>query len=182
MLFRSVAGPRTDPGLNAGRAGKMCPVLPGAGNTGRMTETDEQELLTRYAREGDDAAFALLVKRQVDLVYSAARRLMMDPHLAEDVTQSVFVALATQAASVADRLQGGAPLSGWLHVTTRNVAAKAIRSEERRRGREQEAFRMQTLADNCGGNEGDWAPIAGHLDSALAELTETDRDALLLRY
>lgn len=107
-----------------------------------VKRTSDQQLLTRYARQRDEGAFAELVQRQVDLVYSAALRLVIDPHLAEDVTQAVFAALARQAAEVARRLDGGAPLSGWLHVTTRNQAAATVRTEERRRAREQEAVAM----------------------------------------
>lgn len=140
----------------------------------------DQQLLTRYARQRDEGAFAELVRRQVDLVYSAARRLVIDPHLAEDVTQAVFTALARQAAEVARRLDRGAPLSGWLHVTTRNHAAATVRTEERRRAREQEAVAMQgPLVPETTAN---WERIAPQLDEALAELSDMDRDALLLRF
>lgn len=137
-------------------------------------------MLTRYARQRDEGAFAELVRRQVDLVYSAARRLVIDPHLAEDVTQAVFTALARQAAEVARRLDGGAPLSGWLHVTTRNHAAATVRTEERRRAREQEAVAMQEPP--VPESAANWEQIAPQLDHALAELSDTDRDALLLRF
>lgn len=134
----------------------------------------------RYARKRDEGAFAELVRRQVDLVYSAARRLVVDPHLAEDVTQAVFTALARQATEVARRLEGGTPLSGWLHVTTRNHAAATVRTEERRRAREQEAIAMQESP--VPESTANWEQIAPQLDHALAELSDTDRDALLLRF
>jgi RNA polymerase sigma factor (sigma-70 family) len=140
----------------------------------------DQQLLARYARHRDEGAFAELVRRQVDLVYSAARRLVVDPHLAEDVTQAVFTALARQASEVARRLEGGAPLSGWLHVTTRNHAAATVRTEERRRAREQEAVAMQE--PSVPESTVNWEQIAPQLDHALAELSDVDRDALLLRF
>lgn len=145
-----------------------------------MNGTTDQQLLTCYARQRDEGAFAELVRRQVDIVYSAARRLVIDPHLAEDVTQTVFTALARQAAEVARRLDGGAPLSGWLHVTTRNHAAATVRTEERRRAREQEAVAMQEPP--VPESTANWEQIAPQLDHALAELSDTDRDALLLRF
>jgi RNA polymerase sigma factor (sigma-70 family) len=145
-----------------------------------VKRTSDQQLLTRYARQRDEGAFAELVQRQVDLVYSAALRLVIDPHLAEDVTQAVFTALARQAAEVARRLDGGAPLSGWLHVTTRNQAAATVRTEERRRAREKEAVAM--LEPAVPESAANWEQIAPHLDHALAELSNTDRDVLLLRF
>lgn len=99
----------------------------------------------------------------------------VDRHLAEDVSQAVFVALAEQAGSLVDR----PVLASWLHRTTQNLAAKAVRTEVRRRAREQEAATMQTPASEA---EAAWNDIAPHLDAALGQLDDADRDALLLRY
>ncbi len=145
-----------------------------------MKDATDQELIQRFARSGEDDAFGVLVRRHVDFVFSAARRLLVDQHLSEDVTQQVFLALASQAGAVRKRLEAGTPLSGWLHVTTRNLAAKTIRGRERRAAREQEAMSMHEIA--TGGDEPAWRQIAPHIDEALAELAEQDRDALLLRY
>jgi len=57
----------------------------------------DQRLLRDYAARRSEAAFAELVRRHVDFVYSAAVRMVRDAHLAEDVTQGVFVALAQNA-------------------------------------------------------------------------------------
>ncbi len=144
-----------------------------------MNAVSDPQLLGRYARGGDEAAFGELLRRHLDLVYSAARRLVMDPQLAEDVCQGVFGALAREAAAVAGRLEQGAPLSGWLHLTTRNLAAKTVRTEVRRRQREQEAQAMQSPNESA---DTTWEQIAPHLDDAMADLSEADRDALLLRF
>lgn len=145
-----------------------------------MNERSDQQLLSAYAQGRDDAAFAELVRRHVDAVHSTARRLLVDPHLAEDATQNAFVALARQAADVARRLERGATLSGWLHLTTRNLASNAVRTEVRRRAREREAIDMQN--ETSGNDAPPWESIAPHLDPALAELGDPDRDALLLRF
>src|SRR2546426_2789297 len=102
--------------------------------------------------------------------------MVCDSHLAEDVTQGVFVALAKNFAQLADR----PVLSGWLHRTAQNIAAQTVRTDVRRRAREQEAAVMNDLLSA----EPDvvWENIAPHLDAALGELSEPDRDALLLRY
>lgn len=63
--------------------------------------SSDSELLCRYAGEKSEAAFAELVRRYLDLVYSAAlRQLRGDPHRAQDVAQVVFAALARKAGSL----------------------------------------------------------------------------------
>src|SRR5258705_9858736 len=98
-----------------------------------MNGLSDQQLLRDYSHSRSEAAFAELVQRHVDLVYSAALRMVRDPHAAQDVTQAAFMALAQGAPRLADR----SVLSGWLHRTTLNLAAKTIRSAVRRRNREQ---------------------------------------------
>ena len=129
-----------------------------------------------YAGRRSETAFAELVRRHVDLVYSAALRMVRDAHLAEDVTQGVFVALAQNARQLTER----PVLSGWLHRTAQNLAANAVRSDVRRRVREQEAAAMNELLSSA--PDVSWEQIAPQLDAALGELSESDRDALLLRY
>ncbi len=141
-----------------------------------MNRLTDQQLLREYAGRQWEAAFAELVRRHVDFVHSAARRMVCDAHLAEDVTQSVFAALAQNARQLA----GHPVLSGWLHRTAQNLAANVVRSEVRRRAREQEAAAMNELL--AAASEPRWEQIAPHLDAALGELSEADRDAVLLRY
>jgi RNA polymerase sigma factor (sigma-70 family) len=136
----------------------------------------DQQLLRDYSGCRSEAAFAELVRRHVDLVYSAALRMVRDSHLAEDVTQGVFVAFAQNARQLTNR----PVLSGWLHRTAQNLAANTVRSDVRRRAREQEAAVMnESLAPE---RDTVWEDIAPYLDAALGELSEPDRDALLLRY
>ena len=129
-----------------------------------------------YTAHKSEAAFAALVQRYVDLVYSAAFRMLGDVHTARDVTQSVFVALAQNAQKLTDR----PTLAGWLHNTARNLAAKSIRSDARRRIREQEAAAMNELLSSH--LDANWDHIAPYLDEALGELGEADSEAVLLRY
>ena len=141
-----------------------------------MKDQTDSQLLCAYAECRSEAAFAELVRRHLDLVYSAAKRMVCDSHLAEDVTQRAFVALARNATQLADR----PVLSGWLHRTTQNIAAQTVRADVRRRIREQEAAAMNELL--APESDASWAPIAPQLDAALGELAEPDRDAILLRY
>ena len=141
-----------------------------------MNRLTDQQLLREYAGPRWEAAFAELVRRHVDFVHSAAVRMVRDAHLAEDVTQSVFAALAQNARQLAEH----PVLSGWLHRTAQNLAANVVRSEVRRRAREQEAVAMNELL--AAEPDARWEDIAPQLDAALGELGEADRDALLLRY
>jgi RNA polymerase sigma factor (sigma-70 family) len=153
-----------------------CPLLTGAGTILRVNHQTDHELLLEYVERQSEAAFAELVRRHVDLVYSAAVRMVRDTSMAKDVTQSVFLALAQNARS----LGNCAVLSGWLHRATRNLAVKAIRSDVRRRAREQEAAAMNELSSAT--VDAPWEHIEPHLDAAIEELSQGDRDALLLRY
>jgi len=141
-----------------------------------MNSLTDQQLLRDYTGRRSEAAFAELVRRHVDFVYSAALRMVRDVQLAEDVAQSVFEALAQNARQLTDH----AVLSGWLHRTTQNLAANAVRTDVRRRAREQEAAAMNELIS--AEPDAIWEHIAPQLDEALGELNESDRDALLLRY
>jgi RNA polymerase sigma factor (sigma-70 family) len=136
----------------------------------------DQQLLRDYAANRSEAAFSELVRRHVDLVYSAARRMVGDSHQAQDVTQAVFMALAQNAGKLTDH----PVLSGWLHRTTQNLAANAVRANVRRQIREQEAAAMNELLPTA--PDVSWEQIAPHLDTALGELADADRDAVLLRY
>ena len=141
-----------------------------------MTDQTDSLLLKAYADRRLEAAFNELVHRHVDLVYSAAIRMVRDPHLAEDVTPGVFIALARQASELVER----ATLAGWLHRTAQNIAAQTVRTIERRRAREQEAFAMSEQISSS--PDVRWEQIEPHPDAALGELIDADRDAVVLRY
>ena len=51
-----------------------------------MDEKTDLELLRSYARNRSEPAFTELVRRHIDLVHSAALRMVRDSHLAEEVT------------------------------------------------------------------------------------------------
>lgn len=138
--------------------------------------TDSPQLLAQYVRTGSEIAFRELATRYVDLVYSAAVRLVNgDTHLAEDVTQMVFVDLARMARTLSREVM----LGGWLHRHTCFVARKAMRSERRRQARERHVVEMNALEDHSATN---LAPVAPILDDAINQLGSQDRAAILLRF
>jgi RNA polymerase sigma factor (sigma-70 family) len=140
-----------------------------------MSESNDHELLAEFVRSGSETAFAELVARHVNLVYSAALRFSGNPSSAEEITQAVFTILARKAGKLSPRIA----LSGWLYQTARLTAANYVKGEIRRQQREQEAYMQSTL------NETDavaWAQIAPLLDEAMGHLGATDRNAVVLRF
>lgn len=136
--------------------------------------TDDAQLLQEYGT-GSEAAFRGLVERYINLVYSAALRHLNDAHLAEDVAQTVFTALARKAKA----LPKDVVLGGWLYRHTCFVAAQAARTERRRQARETQAVEMNALNDHP---EPDWERLSPFLDEAMQHLGAGDRDAVVLRY
>jgi RNA polymerase sigma factor (sigma-70 family) len=138
--------------------------------------TDSQQLLAQYVADASEAAFRELVARYVDLVYSAAIRLVNgDAHLAEDIAQTVFVDLARMART----LPGEVMLGGWLHRHTCFVASKTLRGERRRQARERQAVEMNAMDDHSGENLARLTPL---LDDAINQLEPEDRAAIMARF
>jgi RNA polymerase sigma factor (sigma-70 family) len=142
-----------------------------------MKMTSDLDLLEKFARGHSQDAFTELVKRHVNLVYSAALRQVRSPQLAEEIAQSVFADLARSGAGLLP-VNGDNSLTPWLYAVTRRTAIDVIRKESRRQLREQIAVEMNAM--NATAN--DWTQIEPLLDDAMAALDETDRAAILLRY
>jgi RNA polymerase sigma factor (sigma-70 family) len=135
---------------------------------------EDQRLLAAFLRENSQDAFTALVRRHLNLVYSAALRQVRSPELAEEISQTVFLNLARNAA----RLKSDTILAAWLYQVTRNAAIDVIRREAARQAREQIAVHMNSLNDSPAA----WSDIEPFLDDAMDALDATDRSALLLRY
>ena len=127
-------------------------------------------LLRQYVKHGSQAAFAEIVRRHLNLVYSTALREVGDPQTAEDVTQSVFMVLARRAPSLGRNV----PLASWLFRTALFASKSAIRQEQRRSRREHQA------------SQAAGQPVAQRedlpLNAALAALKPGEREAVLLRF
>lgn len=135
--------------------------------------TDDMALLQEFAQSGSDEAFAALVARHINMVYSVALRQVGDASLAEEITQVVFIILAQKAGS----LGSNTILSGWLCRTARFASANALTIQRRRQHREQEDY-MQS----CPSETEAWKHIAPLLDEAMAKLGHKDHDAIVLRF
>ncbi len=88
---------------------------------------DDRSLLARFAATRDELAFAALVDRHGSMVLGVCRRVVRDPHLADDAFQAVFLVLARKAG----RIEVGPSLANWLFAVARRVALTARRNQRR---------------------------------------------------
>jgi RNA polymerase sigma factor (sigma-70 family) len=140
--------------------------------------TDDAELLCQFAEDRSESAFAELVGRHVDLVYSAAlRQCAGDHHRAQEVTQMVFTDLARKASSLVRH----PVLPAWLHRSSRLAALDLLRREGRRHKYERAAG-SDAVVMAPEGESVVWEEVGPVLDEAINTLDERDRQAILLRY
>src|SRR6476659_7683013 len=78
----------------------------------------DRELLRRFSAEGDQDAFAALVRRHTGLVLGVCRRALSNDQDAEDACQATFLILARKARSG----RWEASIANWLFMTARRVA------------------------------------------------------------
>ncbi len=144
-----------------------------------MQSKSDAQLLREYADGGVEAAFAEIVHRHTNLVYSAALRLVNSPDIAPEIAQNVFIGLARGAQTLSAQLTAEASLAGWLCRSTRNQALKLWRDDSRRHSRERQAME---LFNPISETVTDWESLRPVLDEAMAELPEPDYDVLVLRF
>jgi RNA polymerase sigma factor (sigma-70 family) len=135
------------------------------------------ELLRDFARAGDQAAFATLTRRHLDLVFATAVRKTGDASAAEEVAQNVFLALGRKAWQFAP----DDSLPAWLHRAALLESKEWLRGELRRRRREQAAAELVTTM-NTPDEQPALRALLPLLDEALLSLREKERAALLLRF
>ncbi|HWN96856.1 MAG TPA: sigma-70 family RNA polymerase sigma factor, partial [Methylomirabilota bacterium] len=126
-----------------------------------MEHAADIELVRQYVENASEEAFSTLVKRHVDLVYSAALRRVREPDAAQEVTQATFIILMRKARKFSERTI----VSAWLYRTARFAAADYLKMRARRLKHEQEAARMEPES-----NDATWAQIEPLLDDALDKL------------
>ena len=142
-------------------------------------DKSDHELLHAYLERQDEGAFAELVRRHQDMVHSACRRKLADPVLAEDAAQTTFLLFAQRA----QQLRSHSSLGGWLYQTALYQASNLMRREQSR-DRAHERWQQDPSAEL----HADPSPerpeeqIRPHLDDALLELKDDEREALILRF
>jgi RNA polymerase sigma factor (sigma-70 family) len=88
----------------------------------------DPELLRRFVRTRDEAAFAHLVTRYQPLVWGICWRLLGNRHDADDACQAVFLVLARKG----NAFTGAGSLAGWLYRVARRVSLRSRKSRARR--------------------------------------------------
>jgi RNA polymerase sigma factor (sigma-70 family) len=116
---------RGDPNVLLRHIGRL------AGAQGADALTD-RALIQQFAAEGDEAAFAALVRRHGPMVLRVCRHVLGNAHDAEDAFQAAFLVLARKAAALLWRES----VAGWLHQVASRVALKARTAAYRRRTHE----------------------------------------------
>ena len=143
----------------------------------KTTDGQDDAALLAAAAGGSREALAQIARRYVPFVYNTAVRHVRDAHLAEDVTQAVFVILSRKVRN----LNRGTLLHAWLFTTTRYAARNALRMQSRRTHHETKAAATTPVSSvEKTGPVPD--SVEAELDDALAALGETDRSAVLLSY
>ncbi|HEY7423541.1 MAG TPA: sigma-70 family RNA polymerase sigma factor [Gemmataceae bacterium] len=134
----------------------------------------DAELLERFVRSRDEAAFELLVWRHQRLVLGVCRRVLGNRHDAEDAFQATFLALARKAAAVSRRQA----VASWLHTVAYRIALRARAARWKKSD-----IDLATLA-----SPGDAAAdavrrdLASVLDEEVGRLPEKYRVAVVLCY
>jgi RNA polymerase sigma factor (sigma-70 family) len=141
-----------------------------------MPDVDDIVLLCEYVDSNSESAFAGIVQRHINLVYSVALRFTNNSGDAQDVTQAVFIILAKKAAG----LHPKTILTGWLYETARFTAMNFLTNKNRRQAREQEAYMQSALND--AETETIWPQILPLLENAMSRLNENDRTLVALRF
>ncbi|MCU0704862.1 MAG: RNA polymerase sigma factor [Fimbriiglobus sp.] len=125
----------------------------------------DTDLLRRFAAGRDEAAFELLVWRYRGLVANVCRRVLGNPHDAEDAAQAAFLVLARKAANIR-----GKTLAAWLSRVAFRCAVKVRRSRR--------PFAVLPDIPACPPPE----PLDAHLDAELDRLPEKYRTPMVLCY
>jgi len=139
------------------------------------TSATDRELLRRFARSSDEAAFDEIVRRHGALVLGVCRRVLGNGHDVEDAFQATFLVLATRARKIRRR----ALLSSWLHGVAYRIALKQAKKRY--------AAREEPLGEVVANEENPFELLSRRhdehvVDEELCALGERYRRPLVLHY
>jgi RNA polymerase sigma factor (sigma-70 family) len=138
-------------------------------------EASDAQLLERFARDHDEAAFAELVRRHGPMVLRVCRRVLHDRHDAEDAFQAAFLVLARRAGSVRWRPSA----AGWLFQVAYHLALKVHKRSGLIRARELTGTDMMRTPAPADLTDGDERTI---LAEELGRLPDKYREPVVLCY
>ncbi|QEH32587.1 ECF RNA polymerase sigma factor SigE [Aquisphaera giovannonii] len=141
--------------------------------TGASGGLPDRHLLAQFAATRDESAFGAIVVRHGPMVWGVCRRILRDPHDAEDAFQATFLVLARKAGSIARRER----LAGWLYAVAHKTAVRARAMASRRRARERPVAEMP---EPEAARDRDRDDLLAILDEELGRLPERFRMPVVL--
>lgn len=145
-----------------------------AANTAALLDEsmDDSVALSRFASQGDPAAFRALTQRYQSMVFATCRRVLRSQADAEDAAQETFLKFARAATTI----RGNA--AAWLHACALGTATDLLRRKTTRERIERAAADNATLTDD----QRTWKELEPLLDVALAQLPDEDRDVIVAHF
>ncbi len=138
------------------------------------------EIVQAYQQRRHSTCFRLLYDRYAAKIYSKAITMLRDEELAQDATQEIFTKIFLNLG----KFQGKAKFSTWVYSVSYNYCIDRIRKEKR--SRDLFASEMETPPDQVDDDADNPAELAAmqvnELRRVLAELNDTDRTLLLMKY
>src|SRR5579875_1534214 len=155
--------------------GSLVRYLRQLAGSGQGDGANDAELLERYVRNRDEAAFELLVWRHGALVFNVCRRMLRSEQDAEDAFQATFLALVRKASSIS---RCGS-VAAWLYKVAYRVALEARQRTRKTAAVEKsggETLAVQPADDLL------WSDMRPILDEELNRLPERLRRPIVLCY
>ena len=140
-------------------------------------DSTDRQLLQRFAGQREEVAFAALVQRHGPMVLGVCRRILRDPHDADDAFQATFLVLARKDGALAEPQK----LANWLYGVACRTAARAKAEAARRRLHERQFTDMPSAEARSGGAES-FHELGPLLDEELQRLPDKYRAPLVLCY
>jgi RNA polymerase sigma-70 factor (ECF subfamily) len=146
----------------------------------------EDLLLIERCKQGDQVAYALLLRKYQNSVYSLCRKMVRNSEEARDLSQEAFV----RTFATLDRYNPVYAFSSWLYKITANLCIDHIRKQR---------MKMLSIDDPVEGEEGSIArelqdhgqrpdevserrELRGTIEAAIERLPEHYRVILILRH
>ncbi len=154
--------------------------LPGGNQvSSRQVEPERERELISRAQDGDKAAFAALVRAHQDEVFTLARRLVGDPHLASDIAQESLI----RAWRALPRFRGEAAFSTWIHRITVNTSWTHKKRAKKHSGPSIDEIADVAQVPNVDTPEvaGEIMELRGRLTDALDALPDSQRNVVIMK-
>lgn len=148
-------------------------MLQKTNNSGSNNLAEADAALIASVVNGDQRAYAALVRRHLPRVSSITRRMLFDDGIAEDAAQEAMLRLWTHAASF-DPTK--ASLSTWITRVTVNICLDRLRKRQEEQWPEDYDISIEAEQENALLQD----QLAKKLDAAMVTLPERQRIALIL--